>query len=140
MYSIVKRNEGKKIDLWGDSHIIKLTSEDTGGQLSVIEQIYQTGCGSSFHKHNSDSHLIYILEGVFEFELESVLSFAEKGDVVFISAMTMHRFEVKSDNAGHLLVVTLPAGLEQLFVELSNHSNDSEEIQRIIAQFGIRLG
>ena len=138
---IVKKNEGTLVEVVGDQHIIKLEGSDTNNTLSVIEQTYQPDTGSILHHHEKDTHVFYVLDGVFELIMDDSINKLSKGDLAYIPNKTKHSFKVIGKTAAKALVITFPAGLEKLFVELSqlNLKDQSINIPEIINKYGVKL-
>jgi quercetin dioxygenase-like cupin family protein len=101
---------------------VKLSGEQTGGQLSLQEAVLPRGAAPPLHSH-PQAETLYVVEGEVTFwivsrEDASDTTWIEKpagrcgsGSVVFAPAATPHTFRVESDTA-RMLYLSTPAGIE----------------------------
>lgn len=114
---IVKRNQGSRVIAFGDEHLIKLEGNHTENLFSIIQQTYEPGSGGGAHRHERDSHIFIVIKGRFDVSIEGVLFCLEPWDLAFIPKGEIHEFTARGDEAGVVLVINLPAGLEHFFKE-----------------------
>ena len=112
------RNEGRHLWFLGSLMTIKAGAAETGGAMSLIEQVAPPGFGSPLHVHACEDEPMYILEGRFTFWVGERELPAEAGTFVFLPRDVPHCFRVEGDTPGRLLQLTLPAGLEEGFAEM----------------------
>lgn len=90
----------------------KVTGDETHGQLALAEVRAPQGSGSPDHTHRREDEAWYVLVGRLRFWLGDESRTAGPGDFVFGPRGIRHRFEVESEEARFLILVT-PAGFEE---------------------------
>jgi len=90
----------------------KVTGDETHGQLALAEVRAPRGSGSPVHTHRDEDEAWYVLEGELTFWLGDECRAATPGDFVFGPRGIRHRFQVESEEARFLILVT-PAGFEE---------------------------
>lgn len=100
------------------TYTVKVSGEDTGGSLSVVEASVPPGSGPPPHVHPDADEAYFVQSGVLEvLDGEETLS-VEAGDFVFIPKGTRHRFINRGAHPARLLFLFTPAGFERLFFEV----------------------
>ena len=94
------------------------TGEDTQGQFALIEAVGRKGTAPPPHIHRREDELFYVLEGELAVSVGDRTMRAVPGTVVFLPRNVQHSFNVESDQARMLILIT-PAGFEGWFKELS---------------------
>lgn len=92
---------------------IKVTAEDTGGRLSVIEVTEPPNSMAPLHVHHREDEAFWILDGAATFEVGGVTIEASTGDFVFGPRGVPHRYAV-GDGGCRMLFITTPGGFESL--------------------------
>src|ERR687895_752740 len=123
---------------------IKATSEQTGGQYTLVEILAPDGYGSVLHVHHFEDESFYILEGEMTFYVGDQTIKAQPGSFLFGPKEVPHAFTVDSGPA-RLLFVLSPAGFEDLVREMGEPARelsippqaegppDEAELQRMAA-------
>jgi quercetin dioxygenase-like cupin family protein len=116
MKNILQRGDGEKLFVLTDLITIKVSAKDTANQYSVIEEVVPPGGGPPPHRH-AEVEIFYVIEGVFEFIIEDILSpvRVKAGGVVHVPAHVVHTFRNAGTAAGKLLVTILPGNFEHFF-------------------------
>jgi mannose-6-phosphate isomerase-like protein (cupin superfamily) len=98
--------------------VVRTTAEDSGGALSVFEEIAPM-LDTPLHVHSKEDELFYIVDGQHivrrgdeEFELGP-------GDAIFLPRGTPHSQQRVVPGQGRQLVVCTPAGFEEFFRDLA---------------------
>ena len=97
---------------------VLLRSEESDGQVSVIETRPSPGFGPNLHTHDFDESF-YVLEGELTFQLREELVSAVPGDLVFAPRGVPHTFANLSDTPARQLIVCTPAGFERYFARMA---------------------
>ncbi|MFP4124143.1 hypothetical protein [Coleofasciculus sp.] len=63
---VLQPDDGKLIDVLGDTVAIKITGEDTDGVYTVLENVSPPQGGPPLHLHHREDEAFYVLEGEFE--------------------------------------------------------------------------
>jgi quercetin dioxygenase-like cupin family protein len=113
--------EGKKLLLLGDVRTIKASRADTGGDLTIVEQVAAPGAASALHRHPYQE-VFYILDGELEFtglaNQERMTFRAATGSTVHAAAGVAHGYRNAGDEPARFLAVMQPAGAEGFFAEV----------------------
>ena len=97
---------------------VLLRSEQTDGQLSVIETAPAPGVGPPLHYHPFDE-AFYVLDGQLTFRLRDEILTAGPGELVFAPRGVPHTFANLSDAPARQLIVCTPAGFERYFARIA---------------------
>jgi quercetin dioxygenase-like cupin family protein len=97
---------------------IRTTAGDTNGALSVVEERAVRGYGTPPHVHGREDETLFVIEGELTYVVGGTPGTAVAGSAVFLPRSLPHRFEVTSEEA-HFLVIITPGGFEQFFTEVS---------------------
>jgi len=80
---IVKNNNGLKLNVMGDNQIIKLSSKDTNGPFSLIEQNNIPGMGIPPHIHENENEVFHVLTGNVEMTVGEESTILSARDMIF---------------------------------------------------------
>jgi mannose-6-phosphate isomerase-like protein (cupin superfamily) len=92
---------------------VKVTADDTGGLLSVIEVTEPPNSVAPLHVHHREDEAFWILEGSATFEVGGEIIEAHAGDFVFGPRDIPHRYTV-GDGGCRMLFILTPGGFENL--------------------------
>jgi quercetin dioxygenase-like cupin family protein len=113
----VPRGNGASRWFNGDLYEIKLSIEESGGNLGLVLASVPPGGGPPPHVHKQSDEAFYVLDGELDF-LDGDRTFsAETGDTVFLARNTVHRFYNSGIRPAKMLFIYTPGGVEKLFVE-----------------------
>jgi quercetin dioxygenase-like cupin family protein len=104
---------GDAYDWRGARVVIKASSDDTGGQLSVMESTYPPGLVVPAHVHTGEDEMFYVLAGELRGFCDDDQWTATPGSFVFVPRNRPHGFTVTSDEAARALVIVGPARLDR---------------------------
>ncbi|MBE7177029.1 MAG: cupin domain-containing protein [Mucilaginibacter polytrichastri] len=111
--------EGTTLSMVGDTYRILVPGAVSGGEFASIDMLIPPGGGPGPHAHPDFHESFYVLEGEVEFVSEEGRFTATRGACVTIPKGGMvHAFKNKTEQMAHLLCTVVPAGLEDLFMEL----------------------
>ena len=140
--------------LWafGELVMCKITSYQTGGAYSLFEVVTQPGSGPPPHVHHREDEAFYVLEGEYEFLVESRTINAKAGSLIYVPKGNLHAHNNVAEGIGRLLVSQTPGGLYERFFEdigeetkdrpttpVSEDPLDMERIAKIAAEYGIEM-
>jgi mannose-6-phosphate isomerase-like protein (cupin superfamily) len=97
---------------------VLLRSEQTDGQISVIETAPRPGAGPRLHHHAFDE-AFYVMAGELTFRLRDELVVAGPGQLVFAPRGVPHTFANLSGAPARQLIICTPAGFERHFARLA---------------------
>src|SRR3954463_2726873 len=104
---------------------VLLRSEESNGQVSVIQTAPASGVGPPLHHHDFDE-AFYVLEGELTFQLRDEIVRAGPGDLVFAPRGVSHTFANLSDAPARQLIVCTPAGFERYFARMAAEAEGGE--------------
>ena len=125
----------------GIDHRLRLTGGDTGGLFTLIEITPPANAGIPPHVHTREDEVFHVVEGSAEFTLDGRTRTVEAGTTVFAPRNVAHAF--RSGPAGaRVLVAVYPAGIEDMFAELSRlpaGAPDFARVADVCGRYGIRF-
>ncbi len=113
MTSITPPDHGPRYDSMGDSMRFVLSSADTDGQYTLIEDTMKPGMHAKLHLHREHAESFYVIAGSVNFTIGSQTHTATPGTTIYISPNTPHA--AKADEHGTMLTLWSPGDLEGLF-------------------------
>ena len=121
-----------------------LGSDETGGQLSVVEHPVDPKGASLRHTHSKEDEYTFILEGRIGFQVGDVEFTADPGTLVLKPRGIPHAFWNTTDAPARVLELIAPGGLEHFFEEMSalmalGGPPDPAEMGQIQHRYGISI-
>ena len=136
----VPPNGGPCISYSGQVMHLKLTAAESGGELTVIEDVVEPGVGPPLHVHARENESYYVLEGEFEFICGDDVVRGGPGTFVHGPRGVPHRYCNVGATPGRLLFGFTPAGIEAFFTELGSQKELNPPLMIEIARkYGITL-
>jgi len=121
--------DGDNLSVAGGIYRILVSGEQTNGEYAVIEMSVPAGGGPGPHAHANFQESFYVIEGEVEVKTEQQTFTAKRGAFVNIPLGGMvHCFKNKTGNLAKLLCTVVPAGLEEMFLEIGKPVNAGEFI------------
>ena len=117
---IVKPEQALPIKPFGLDVKVLLTTEATGGAISVLMGWLKPGEGPSDHVHFNQEEIFFIIEGTYEMTVGDQTSTVGPGTIVFIPRNVVHRFKNVGDTTGCMLDWSLPSGHDHYFKAISD--------------------
>jgi len=99
---------------------VLLSTEATGGAISVIMAWHKPGEGPPDHVHFSQEEMFFIVEGTYELTVGGETSTVGPGTIVFIPRNVVHRFRNVGDATACMLDWSLPGGQDHYFKAISD--------------------
>ena len=97
---------------------IKVSAEETGGLLSIIEMTEPPNTEAPLHVHHREDEGFWILEGDVTLQVGDEIIEASAGDFAFGPRGIPHRYTVGPDGCRMLFILT-PGGMERLVRDMS---------------------
>lgn len=120
---------------------LKISSKDTGGQLSVFEYTGTAKVGPMLHIHFEQDEIFMVTEGEFRFVVGGVTHHLKQGQTIFLPRNIPHTWIQLSD-VGKLIYFLQPAGKMEEFFSLMNNMKEqpsAEAMDRIHAAHGMKV-
>ena len=118
--AIVRPEQAPRIEPFGLDMKVLLTTEATGGAISVLMGWHKPGEGPPDHVHFNQEEMFFILEGTYELTVDGQIATAGGGTIVFIPRNVVHRFKNVGDTTACLLDWSLPGGQDHYFKAISD--------------------
>jgi len=113
--TIVKPEQALPIKPFGLDMKVLLTTEATGGAISVLMAWHKPSEGPPDHVHFNQEEMFFILEGTYELTVDGQTTTAGPGTIAFIPRNVVHRFKNVGDMTACMLDWTLPGGQDHYF-------------------------
>src|SRR5215468_7586162 len=113
--TIVRPEQALQIKPFGLDMNVLLTTESTGGAISVLMGWHKPGEGPPDHVHFSQEEVFFVLEGTYEMTVGGQTSTAGPGTIVFIPRNVVHRFKNVGETTACMLDWSLPGGQDHYF-------------------------
>ena len=111
---------GRTVAVVGDIYRFLATGEDTNGKYATWEAIVPPGGGPPPHVHSREEEGFFVLEGEMTFHVGDDRIVAKAGTFANMPIGTPHSFKNESNTTARMLITIAPAGLEQMFFEVSS--------------------
>jgi quercetin dioxygenase-like cupin family protein len=119
---------------------VKLSSEDTGGALLIIEHTSRVHGGPARHLHHGQEEWFHALEGEFVVEVGDQRFHLSPGDSVLAPREVPHVWAHVAGHSGRLLIAFVPAGkMEGFFAEVGRTNAMPVQDPILWRQFGMEL-
>ena len=140
---IVKPEQALSIKSFGLDIKVLLTTEATGGAISVLMGWHKPGEGPGDHVHFSQEEMFFIVEGTYEMTVGGHTTMAGPGTIVFIPRNVVHRFKNVGDTTACMLDWSLPGGQDHYFKAISELAADGgftdEKVMEINKKFDTKF-
>jgi quercetin dioxygenase-like cupin family protein len=137
--TIVKPEQALSIKPFGLDVKVLLSTEATGGAISVLMGRIKPGEGPGDHVHFNQEEIFFIVEGTFELTVGGQTSTAGPGTIVFIPRNVVHRFKNIGDTTACMLDWTLPGGQDHYFKAISELGFSGEKVMEINKKFDTKF-
>jgi len=117
--AVIEFEQVQAIKPFGLDVRILLTTERTGGAISVLMAWHKPGEGPPDHVHFSQEEVFFVLEGSYELTIGGETRTAVPGTIVFIPRNVVHRFKNVGDTTACMLDWSLPGGQDHYFKAVS---------------------
>jgi quercetin dioxygenase-like cupin family protein len=117
---IVTPEQALQIRPFGLDVKVMLTSEATGGAISVVLAWHKPGEGPPDHVHFSQEEVFFIVRGIYELTVGDQTSTVGPGAIAFIPRNVVHRFKNVGDATACMLDWSLPGGQDRYFKAISD--------------------
>lgn len=110
--------EGRTIAVVGDIYRFLASGEETNGTYALFDALVPPGGGPPPHIHSREEEGFYILEGEITFQVGEQTIVAGPGMFANMPIGSLHSFRNASDKPARMLITVVPAGLDQMFLEV----------------------
>lgn len=136
---IRRRGVGKRLAMATNDIIIKMSGEDTEGAFALLEYtLHPGGVSPAPHRH-AFSELYYVLDGTLAVQIDGKRHYGGVGATIYVSAGTIHAFDVGRESSVRFLLLAIPAGIETYFLELKEELASLSSGRPDLADLGFRI-
>jgi quercetin dioxygenase-like cupin family protein len=115
---VVHRDEGEARWWFESLAVIRATSADTGGQMTIVEVTEPPRAQAPLHVHHNEDEAFWVLDGAVTFEIGETTVEARAGDYAFGPRHIPHRYSV-GDAGCRMLFILTPGGFEEVVNAMS---------------------
>src|SRR5215207_1853552 len=113
--TVITQEAGESVWFGGGLVTFKVTTEQSGGVLCLIEHAASRGKRTPLHLHADHDETVYVFEGELLLHIDGVEHTAGPGAVVWIPRGTPHALLITSEMARSLVVITPGGAMEAFF-------------------------
>jgi quercetin dioxygenase-like cupin family protein len=129
----------ERFSLVGLDIAVRTSARDTGGALTVLEQVVPTGAGSPLHTVREDK-VLTVVEGHVTVQLGSERQRLGPGATAVIPRGTPHRFHNPEAMPARFLMLIMPGGHEVFLSEMARLEALNSLTPAAMAQLAERYG
>ena len=115
---------------------VKAAKSSTSGSFSLIES--HTRGGAPWHVHSREDEYLYVVSGALTISCGKEVFHAEQGSFVFLPRGIAHSWDVASPEKATVLMMTVPAMLEEFLREFHT-ATGKEARDQVSAKYGIQF-
>lgn len=93
----------------------RLDADETSGEIELAEVTQPPGVATPLHRHDRESEVFYLIEGMIDYEAGGEMYHLEAGSVMFLPRAVPHRFAIRGDTPARILAIVSPGGLFDLY-------------------------
>jgi len=119
-YGVVAPGEGPNYDWSADHTFVKVSSADTGGAYTLMEDNLKAEFRLGLHLHRQHAETFYVLEGSVDFLVDGDWIRAAPGTTLHIPPGVPHGCQVADRQPARFLMIFQPAGFDLYLRELDS--------------------
>lgn len=108
---------------YGSLAEIKLTADQSGGRISIVEITEPPFAEAPLHVHHREDEGFWVLDGTVRFEVGGREVSARPGDFAFGPRDVPHRYTVGASGCRMLFILT-PGGFENAIIDMSTPARE----------------
>ena len=113
----MRSKRGSRPVFVGAGEGIKVSAEQTGGAVGVVETVIPPGHSTPLHVHRDEDEVFYVLVGALELVCGEERFRAEAGAFAYMPRGIPHTFLGIGEEPARVLVMFLPGGVEEAFAQ-----------------------
>ncbi|TKA02132.1 cupin domain-containing protein [Actinacidiphila oryziradicis] len=115
----VPADQGKPVFLVGDTYTTLISSNETNGELSLVEAVVPADAGPPPHTHHGESETFILMDGHLTIEAGDDQYEVEPGGVVYVPKGVRHSFRNSSGTKpARMYFLYTPGGMDGMFQEI----------------------
>ena len=120
------------IEWQGTQYRTILSTEATGGAISIVDSVSPPQSGPPRHIHHDADETFVMLTGEAEFWLDGETRMLQAGESLFVPRGKEHTFRVAGNLPSRHLVILTPGGFEGFFSEMASRECAIPEDMEVI--------
>ncbi|WP_338767522.1 cupin domain-containing protein [Bernardetia sp. ABR2-2B] len=136
---VIRNGEGENYNYSQDHCFVKLSSNNTNGELCFVEDKIKPGFYLARHHHKIMTEVFYILEGEVELIFDDETIICKAGDTITVPPNVWHA--AKCEKGGKMLSIFKNGQFDEYLKRLSKMSDDDfknqELMKAVSAEFDI---
>ncbi len=140
-YTLVPAGEGKNYAWANDHTFVKVSSADSGGAFTLMEDNLKAEFSLGLHEHRTHAETFYILAGEVIFFLDGKWLSVGAGATLHIPPRVPHAVKMPAGKTGKMLMIFQPSGFDKYLAELKAMTPaqlaDAALQQRLAEQYDI---
>jgi len=125
-----KNRRNEELMIMGGRFDLKVSTQDSGGDLLIYDTLRTEKGGPALHRHHSQDEWFYVIRGEFVVQVGTDTFNLSPGDSAFAPRKVPHAFAYMGGGEGQLLVLFQPAGsMEDFFMQMSKRGKDAPKNQ-----------
>ncbi|MCS6811985.1 MAG: cupin domain-containing protein [Cyanobacteria bacterium] len=141
--TVLKREEGQRVQVLSDTVCIKLRSEHSPNRMVVVTVDVPPNGFVPPHTHAQEEESYYMLEGSMIMYVDDAEFTVEPGDFVHVPVGIPHGYRNKSGQSIKFLAWTIGGAIDDFFIETSEHiknlPDDLPRLPVILEKYGIQI-
>lgn len=140
---IVRNDEGRQVQVLSDKVCIKLASNESARQMTVVTVDLPAGGFVPPHTHAEEEEGYYVLAGAMTMQLGDESVEVGTGDFAYVPQGTIHGYRNASSLPCRFLAWTVGGAIDRFFVEMGETIREMPEdlpkMPAILEKYGIRM-
>ncbi len=133
-YNHLPPGEVTNYDWENDHTFVKVSSEDTGGAYTLMEDNLKSTFSLGLHRHDHHAETFYILDGALDFYIDGEWLEATPGATLHVPPGVPHACRVADGKPARMLMIFQPSGFDGFLAELGKMKpEDFEDTARMEA-------
>lgn len=134
-FRVGKQNDRyqEELMIMGGRFDLKVSSQDTGGDLCIYDTVRMAKGGPALHRHHFQDEWFYVIRGEFVVRVGDDTLSLRPGDSAFAPRKIPHAFAKTSEEEGQMLVLFQPAGsMEDFFKQMAKFGKGVVPNQEVV--------
>jgi quercetin dioxygenase-like cupin family protein len=131
---LIRNGGGQDYDYSMDHCFVKLASEDTNGELALVEDELKPGFKLARHHHKKMTEVFYVLDGEIEFKFDDETVTLTRGDTLTVPPNVWHAAECK--NGGRMLTIFKNGRFDEYLERLSTMTDEQFQDSELMKSLG----
>ena len=128
-FRILSPGEGTSYDWENDHTFVKVSSEDTNGAYTLMEDNLKASFALGLHRHDHHAETFYFLEGEVDFFIGDEWKKAKPGTTIHVPPGVPHACKVANSKPARMLMIFQPSGFDEFLAELGKMKPEDFEDQ-----------